>query len=644
MASKTIGTVLSLKDKFSSTVNKTSKNTRKFKNQLNHTTNSVKAFKKSATSSFTAVAKKAIALGGAYMGIRAGINLGKESAELAKQQIEAETKLQAVLKNTPKMSEKAYKNLVKYTGAQQKVGVIGDEVQIAGLQQLATYQLQEKTLKKLIPGMNDLVAQQKGLNATQGDAVNVGNMVGKVMSGQLGALSRAGIIFSKAQGEILKYGTEQEKAATLAKVLQQNVGGVNKELANQDIGKIQQAKNILADYKEELGNKILPLQAKFAGWFVTKMPKIIGFIKNLGSKAKYVFDTTKNYGGIAIGFVKDNFVTLKKWGVDTWDKIKQKIEEHKPAVEGVKGILSDIVGVAINLKDRLVDAFEQAKPTIEWLKDNALPAVTDALLSVVEAGTGVYNFIKDNWSAIEPIVYGVVGAFTAYKLIMLGVTAVTTAWNVVAGIGTAVTTAFGVAIGFITSPIGIVVAAIGALIAIGVLVWKNWDTIKAKASELGEGIKNALAPIGEFFSNLFNGAKESAKGGINFIIRAINSMTSGLNKVKFDIPDWVPVIGGKEFGINIPQIPEFAMGTQYFKGGIARTDERGGEIKQYPNGTKIYPHDKSVQMAREEGRNEGNGLNLTLIVQGNIIGNEDYANYLGNTILNKIKMAQAIIV
>lgn len=612
-----IGAILSLKDKnFSANIKKSEKGVRKFKTQTKYAGNQVKRFSKTASTGFKGVAKSVVGLAGVYLGIKAVKGLASESKEAAKAQMEAETKLQAVLKNTPGMAESAYKNLGKLADQQQRLGVIGDEVQVSGMQQLATYQLQEKTLKTLGPGMNDLLAQMRGVNAAQGDAVNVGNMVGKVMNGQVGALSRAGINFSKAQEKILKFGTEEEKAATLAQVLKQNVGGVNKALAETDIGQIKQANNLWGDYKETIGRGVLRLQSKLAKWFTTHSPRIISFVQTVSQKAKWAFDVIGKYGGQALNYLKDKFMSVKQWGIDTWQKIQEKVTENQHVIDGVKGVLNDIVGVGMNVKDTLVDAFNAAKPTLKWLRDNALPKVTEGLMAVIDSGIGVYNFIKDNWTAIEPIVYGVVGAFTAYKVIMLGVNAITTAWNVIAGIGTGVTTAFGAAIAFITSPIGIVVAAIGALIAAGVAVWKNWDVIKEKATEIwsniSEGIGNFINGIKEGFASVVDSAKNTGKGIANFFIKPVNWLINGINKIQFDVPDWVPLIGGKDFGFNIPNIPEFALGTSYFSGGLARTDERGGEIKEYPSGTKIYPHDQSVQMAREEGRSQGRPINITI--------------------------------
>ncbi|GMQ56789.1 hypothetical protein AN1V17_11830 [Vallitalea sediminicola] len=632
MASKTIGTVLNLKDKFSPAIKKTSNNTRKFNNQLKHTSNSVKKFGKVTKNNFKSIAKSAIGLGAAYIGIRKGIELGKESANLARAQIEAETKLKTVLKQRTGATDKQIKSIYKLTSSQQQLGVIGDEVQIAGLQQLGTFVKQTGTVKTLLPAMNNLLAQQKGYNATQGDAVNVGNLMGKVLNGQVGALSRVGISFNKAQEKVLKYGTEQEKAKVLAQVITDNVGDMNKELASTDQGKIQQTTNTLGDMKEELGKRILPLQARFAGWFMTTLPKVKGKIKAIVKVISPIVNRIKDIIKNAIQKIKKTILRLKDITIKVFDIVKPIVLDIKNKILKLRDSILELAGKI--LKD--------LQPVIERIKDNVLPALKDALnlvkdtiKKVLDIATDTFNFISKNWETIKPLVLGIAGAWLTYKGVMFAFTLVTK--------GAAIAQwALNVAMN--ANPIGIIITGIGLLVGAGILLAKNWDTVKAKASELWEGIKNAFAPVGEFFGNVFGGIKDGLKSAINFVIRGINGLTKGLNKIHFKTPDWIPGIGGKEFGFNIKPIPEFALGTHYFKGGLARTDERGGEIKQYPNGTKIYPHDESVKMAREEGRKESDGLNITVIVQGNMVGNESFANEVGCIIWNKIKTAKAITV
>ncbi|MGM9687525.1 MAG: hypothetical protein ACI3YD_00600 [Alloprevotella sp.] len=168
-------------------------------------------------------------------------------------QVEAETKLANNMRNTMGAREEEIQSIKDLCSAQQELGVIGDEVQLAGAQELATYLEKKSSLEKLIPVMNDMVAQQYGFNATQESAANIATMLGKVMDGQTGALSRYGYKFDEAQEQILKFGTEEERAAVLAEVVESAVGGMNAELAKTDAGKAVQMANAIGDLKEQMG-------------------------------------------------------------------------------------------------------------------------------------------------------------------------------------------------------------------------------------------------------------------------------------------------------------------------------------------------------------------------------------------------------
>ena len=114
-------------------------------------------------------------------------------------QEEAETKLETVMRQRMGATAAQIQSIKDLASAQQQQGVIGDEVQLQGIQQLATFLKQKESIDKLVPAMNNLVAQQKGYNATAQDAINVGNLMGKAMQGQASALRRVGITFSKSQ-------------------------------------------------------------------------------------------------------------------------------------------------------------------------------------------------------------------------------------------------------------------------------------------------------------------------------------------------------------------------------------------------------------------------------------------------------------
>jgi len=224
-----------------------------------------------------------------------------ETIEAAKGQTIAATKLYTILQNVHSIQQRgpnAYKEagdrLSEMATQLQRIGVLGDEVTLAAYQQLATFQLSDKELLVLSGGMADLLAQQKGLNATQQDAVNIANLMGKVMQGQVGALRRVGISFTAMEEKVLKTGNSMQRATMLAQVLKNNVGGVNEALAQLPEGKIQNMTNQWSDMYENIGIKIMPLLADFAGWFAQYIPIIETFIIGIIDKFISLRDSVQN--------------------------------------------------------------------------------------------------------------------------------------------------------------------------------------------------------------------------------------------------------------------------------------------------------------------------------------------------------------
>lgn len=210
-------------------------------------------------------------------------------------QEEAETKLETVMRQRMAATDEAIQGIKEYCSLQQELGVIGDEVQLAGAQQVATFLKSETALRTLIPAMNNLVAQQKGLNATSGDAVNIGNLLGKAMTGQTAALRRVGITFSKAEEAAVKYGTEEERAAALAKIITNNVGEMNAQLARTNPGKLKQMENTFGDIKEQLGGAIKNMMP-----YVTGLNQIVMATTNLSKTWTGIVALGQAYKNLAV--------------------------------------------------------------------------------------------------------------------------------------------------------------------------------------------------------------------------------------------------------------------------------------------------------------------------------------------------------
>ena len=174
---------------------------------------------------------------------------------------EAQTKLTTVMRQRMSATAEDVASVNAAVAAQTKLGVVGGTVQRSGLQQLATFASHKRTLTALLPAMNNLLTQQKGLNATSEDAVGIANLLGKALQGQTGALRRVGITFSETQEKALKAGNEGERAAMLAEIITQNVGNMNAELAKTDAGKAKQLANSFGGVMVNIGKALMPYQS-----------------------------------------------------------------------------------------------------------------------------------------------------------------------------------------------------------------------------------------------------------------------------------------------------------------------------------------------------------------------------------------------
>ena len=370
----------------------------------------------------SAVGKSFIKTGAIATAISVPVIKGiKDALSAYEVQATAETKLTEIYKSRMGVGKQAAKQTMELASALQKEGVIGDEVALSGAQQLATYAKYPDTVNKLLPSMENLLAQQKGVNATTEDAVNIGNLMGKVMMGQTGALKRVGISFNEAQEKVLKYGTEEEKAAMLSEVINQNVGNMNNTLAKTPAGKMQQLQNTLGDIKEQLGAALAPVLSDLAEKVSTKVipiiERLVKFILAHPVIAKIALAITgllavggpllimlgtimtilpvlgTAFGALAgpIGIVIAIITGLIAGGillVKNWDKIKaaatvlkkwvvQKFTELKTAaLNKVKELKTNVLKLFNSIKTGIVNAFRAVGRTIKTIVSTWFKIVT----------------------------------------------------------------------------------------------------------------------------------------------------------------------------------------------------------------------------------------------------------------------------
>ena len=192
-------------------------------------------------------------------------------------------------------------------------------------------------------------------------------------------------------------------------------------------------------------------------------------------------------------------------------------------------------------------------------------------------------------------------------------TTLVTAWNGVCAIASVITRAFSTTILGLNVSLGVIILAIGAAIAVGVLLYKNWDTVKEKASELWENIKNVFDKIKDKIKSVCDSIKGFFKGMINSVIGVINKLINGINKISIDVPDWDILpdgIQGKSFSPKIPQIPMLAEGG-FVKANTPQLAMIGDNKYQ---GEIVAPEDKLQEMANNAAKNGVSNSSIDRII------------------------------
>ena len=693
---KTIGVLLSLKDQFTTPLQKATKSIKNMDRQLEKAGNQVKAFGRKIKDGMKSVAKWA-AIGFGALTAAAGVFI-KQSIDAAKDKLKADKMLETNLMKQANFKKEHIQMLKDEASALQDVGVVGDDVAVAGAGQLAIYKLKAEQIKTILPVIDDMVAKEKGFNGTQEDAIAMADVFGKAVEGKTKGLVKYGVSLTDAEEKLFKTMKREQRAEFLNKKLTAAIGGTNKALRETDEGKIVAAKGAWGDMQAELGKKLMPKLGAIAEWFHSKIPAIQDFILSLADKVEELVTRAEPY----ITQIKDMF-----------GKVFEKV---KPALEETWQILSNAGTVAIDIAQ------------------------------------GIIN----NWDRISPVVYTLVGAIAAYKLVMFGAWVYTTAMVAITKVKMAWDAAQATATGTLTvkqwllnaamnaNPIGFVITAIALLVGGIWLLCKNWDLVKKKVVEFWQKLDNnplgkvlkfiikfgnpvgaminaflflkdvitenwdTIKSFGEYIWNGLVGAFNYVKdvisgvctivGGIftavwDGVISALDKLKAGFNKVTDFITGafmsaWDRLMNAldiilhpietakKAFGGLIDKLkfwnntkvedktftvnevkttdtiggsnksgtttsgvknPRHALGTAYFKGGVTGINEGGrDETAILPAGTKIMSHEESKTL---EKRSSNKGITVNITVSGNFIGEKEHMEKYGEYTANKILAA-----
>lgn len=267
------------------------------------------------------------------------------------------------------------------------------------------------------------------------------------------------------------------------------------------------------------------------------------------------------------------------------------------------------------IETALIGAWNRIKPAWDSLM-NVIPKLKIAISPALVALDNIFTMAINGQGAFEPLIavlqivasiFGgaLVGAFIIAANVLVGT--VVAAINVTAAI---ITGFLGVLEGIITFLTGVFTG--------------NWEM--------------AWQGIVKIFDSVFSAIKGIADGILGGVKETINGIIKSINSIQFTVPDIVPGIGGKTFeGLNIPL---FANGVENFAGGPAIIHDKGAEIVDLPSGTRVIPHDKSIQTAYAQGRqdnqNNSNNFNFSINIYGANMKSDADMDELADKLMQRI--------
>ena len=430
----------------------------------------------------------------------------------------ASDRLAVTMRNATDASDGQIQAIRDLTQEYEKLGVVSADAQQAGAQELATYVGQANSVRKMLPVLNDMVAQQYGYNATAEEATQIATMLGKVLQGQTGALSRYGYYFDEAQEKLLKYGTEEQRVATLAEVVSDSVGGMNMALGATPQGRIVQLRNNFAQLGETIGSLVTNLLQPILGYLNLIITKLIQIISAANAFIQTFFGISNavSVGTGAIVSGADSASDAVEGIGDSADAAKKKLGRlagfdelnviSSPSSSGSgSGAATGLAGGGGGLD------FGSMTPDTSGVSEFA-----DKVKGIINDLT---SWVRDHIAVITATISGI---FTGF-LVFTKVNSILEGFQAMLGLTNASVIATSL----------IVAAVIAAIVAALVYLWQTSedfrkaviDAVNAVMSILNNIWDNVLKPIAAFLLDVFNSVLVPiAKFLASVFVQAVNTV------------------------------------------------------------------------------------------------------------------------
>lgn len=685
MASKVINTILKLRDEMSGGLVKAAKKTSTVSDEMTRATRKVVAFKNKGVKAITDFAKTtakvgtgAVAAFGAYS-VKVGMDFESQMSKVSAISGASASDVQRLTEAAKEMGASTKFSATESAQALEYMAMAGWKTDqmisgLPGIMNLAAASGED------LASVSDIVTDAlTGFGLQAKDSAHFADVLAKASSSSNTNVSLMGETFKYAApvAGALKYSIEDTAVAV---GLMANAGIKGSEAGTALRGvltNLAKPSDTVAGYMEALGvsltdseGNVKPLAAqmvdlrnKFAGLTDAQKAEYAAGIagKEAMSGLLAIVNASETDFNNLTNAIANSDGTAQAMADTMNNNLQGKITLLKSAVEGVGITFYD------SIKDKASGAVQSLTDKIsQWQQDGTIDMVAkkvgDGFTTVITKGSQVVSWVVQNKETVIGAIKGIAIAIGTIKFIKLvGDTAnainnlslfASTVKNISAAnlpaLASGITGVASKFVGFAQTAAGFVTAnpivlIIAAIIAAGVLLWQNWDTVKAFAVSLWDKAKEVFGGIKDTIVGAFDYVKEKVSGFFTWIDEKLESIP-----ILGDMYKNTKTLASWAFG----KIGGNAMGTSYWRGGLTAVHERGGEIIDLPSGTRIIPHDVSLSMARDFNSKIANrtippaslqktpasapNISVYVTVQGNMIGNKEYAKQLGEEVAGEI--------
>lgn len=572
MASRRIQAILSLRDDFSSAMEKAQMAAQNFGSewerqgkQIQKTANKIKGFGETLTSTLTPAMTALSAAGvAAYSEMDAGMDSVIAKTGATGKALEANKEVFNELYRTTAFGAEQIGDAVGYM--QAFTDATGNQLshlseyalqfgEITGTEVYESVQMASRMMEQFGVTTNQL---PRIFDAMAAASQNSGQEVGElfdVVQENVPQLKELGMGFEEAfafAGNISKAGYQMDRI----------------------FDSIKDSQSVLAESGLSLGEGLRQVQSELEG--ASSDAERLGIaVQYFGEEnAAYMLDALDK-GVVSLEDFAMSADSSAGTVMNSYDAMKGPMEELQATWNNLKGTAGDFAGALVEgaapALEIVNEKLEQFSGWLSGLSEGEKQALAAAVLLIAGLGP-LITIVGTMISTFGSSFAAIMKVATAFKSV---ITSGGLLLNVLKVLGA-----------FMTSWQTIVIVG---LIAALTWLYNNLDKVKAMGKSAFETLKTWVDKA----KNAFNSLKNAVKDFIdNSGIGKIGSMvSSGISTVK----GWIGV------GSN-------AEGTNYWRGGLTTINERGGEIIDLQRGARVYPHDKSIAMAYRDGQRSGNGI------------------------------------